>query len=150
MSFYALSTLHLFFVSHIIHGHLTLDVRSRWKMPLLWRYCSPLAMSRERPILTLHDRYMSLSSSCSRFPPLMYCITITMKLITHQSFSPLTHTVKISFQSFFVINVFFCFKIQNSNLTSVRAWSCPSWTHTPKNLTEKGGKREKLKKNEGK
>ena len=50
----------------------TLEVRSLWKMPLLWRYCRPLAMSRDRAILTPHDRYMSLSRSCSRLPPLMY------------------------------------------------------------------------------
>lgn len=96
----------------------TFDVRSRWKMPLLCRYCSPLAMSRDRPILTLHDRYMSLSSSCSRSPPFMYYNVVTLQLLSYQPDSPFTPEVWISMQC----------------LTSVRAWSCPSWTHTPKNL----------------
>ncbi len=43
-------------------------------MPLLCRYCSPRAISRDRWILTPHDRYRSLSNSCSRFPPFMYCM----------------------------------------------------------------------------
>lgn len=51
----------------------TLDVRSLWNMPLLCRYCSPRAISRDRAILTPHDRYRSLSNSCSRLPPFMYC-----------------------------------------------------------------------------
>lgn len=50
----------------------TLEVRSLWNIPLLCRYCSPRAMSRDKPILTPHDRCRSLSSSCSRFPPFMY------------------------------------------------------------------------------
>ena len=50
----------------------TLEVRSLWKMPLLCRYCSPRAISRDRQILTPHDRYRSLSNNCSRLPPFIY------------------------------------------------------------------------------
>ncbi len=55
----------------------TFDVRSLWNMPLLWRYSSPLAISRLRFILTDQDRNTSLFNSCSRLPPLMYCNTHT-------------------------------------------------------------------------
>lgn len=98
----------------------TLEVRSRWKIPLLWRYWSPRAMSRDRPILTAQDKYISLSSSCSRFPPLMYYSHTNQKVIFIFMFIMWSFRVKLS-------NI-------KKNLTSVRAWSCPSWTHTPKNL----------------
>lgn len=66
----------------------TFDVRSLWNMPLLWRYSSPLAISRLRFILTDQDRNTSLFNSCSRLPPLMYCNTHRGQTLRASSIKP--------------------------------------------------------------
>lgn len=66
----------------------TFDVRSLWNMSLLWRYCSPLAISRLRLILTDHDRNTSLFNSCSRLPPLMYYNTYRCQILRTSSTKP--------------------------------------------------------------
>ena len=58
---------------------LALEVRSRWKSPLEWKYLIPLAVSQAIFIRRFHGISSSLRISCSRLPPLMYCRCVMEK-----------------------------------------------------------------------